>query len=397
VVIGGPHALAPECELLICCARLDPGPVRSERIRQLLEGPLDADYLLVLAARHGLRPLLYRHLNAVREKSIPQDLHIQLWAAHELRARRNHAMTAELMRISSLFDSSGIPSIPYKGPALAQAVYGDVALREFCDLDILLREQDVLAAKALLIAQGYAPNYALEPTAEASFMSSALQYHLALTHAESDIMVELHWKTDPGCAVELLLGSQLWERPKTASLAGGALRGFAASELLLILCLHGSKHHWASLGWLVDIVELIRQNPAIDWDWITTAASELGAQRRLSIGLYLAHALLAADVPARVLADAGDCGVDKIAMDIAAQLFVPQPSHPGVFVSLKRDLKLYDRPGQQLSHGWNVIFAPSLLELSRPLPRFLSFLYVPARLGRLLLKHRPRLVSGKRR
>jgi len=396
-LIGGPHALAPECELLICCARLDPGPARSERIRQLLEGPLDADYLLGLASRHGLRPLLYRHLNAVRDNSIPRDLHIQLWAAQELRGRRNHTMAAELARVLCLFDSSGIPAIPYKGPALAQAVYGDVALREFCDLDILLREQDVLAAKALLIAQGYAPNYTLGPAAEATFMSSGLQYHLALTHAASDIMVELHWKTDPACAVELLLGSQLWDRPKTASLAGTALRGFAASELLLILCLHGSKHHWSSLGWLVDIAELIRQNAAIDWDWMMLAASEMGARRRLLLGLYLVKALLEADVPAEILANAVASGVEKIAIDIAAQMFVALPSQPGVFAALKRDLKLCDTAGQQLSHCWNVIFAPSVFELSRPLPRYLSFLYVPARLGRLLLKHRPRLGSGKPR
>jgi hypothetical protein len=396
-LICGPYALAPECELLICCARLDPGPAGFARIGQLLEAPLDADYLLELASRHGLRPLLYRHLNAVGEKSIPRDLHIQLWVAHELRTRRNHAMAAELVRVLSLFDSSGIPSIPYKGPALAQAVYRDVALREFCDLDILLREQDVPAAKALLIAQGYAPNYALQPLAEATFMGSGLQYHLALTHAESDIMVELHWKTDPGCAVELLLGSQLWERPETASLAGTALRGFSASELLLILCLHGSKHHWSSLGWLVDIAELIRQNAAIDWGWIMIAASELRAQRRLLLGLYLAHQLLAADVPAQLLADAIASGVDKIAFDVAARWFVPHPRQLGVFASLKRDLELCDRLGQRLSHCWNVIFAPSLLELSRPLPGYLSFLYVPARLGRLLLKHRPRLLSGKHR
>ena len=30
-------------------------------------------------------------------------------------------------------------------------------------------------------------------------------------------------------------------------------------ELLLILCLHGTKHFWSSLGWLVDVAELIRR------------------------------------------------------------------------------------------------------------------------------------------
>ncbi|MCA9471117.1 MAG: nucleotidyltransferase family protein [Nitrospira sp.] len=36
------------------------------------------------------------------------------------------------------------------------------------------------------------------------------------------------------------------------------VRSLRAEELLLILCVHGSKHVWEELKWVCDVTELIR-------------------------------------------------------------------------------------------------------------------------------------------
>ena len=64
-------------------------------------------------------------------------------------------LTAELLRILRLLDAHAIRAVPLKGPALAQSLYGDLALREFCDLDVLVQETDLRKARGLLEAQGY--------------------------------------------------------------------------------------------------------------------------------------------------------------------------------------------------------------------------------------------------
>jgi putative nucleotidyltransferase-like protein len=93
-------------------------------------------------------------------------------------------------------------------------------------------------------------------------------------------MVELHWKTDADLPVEPETDNQWWVNLGFASLGGGRIRCFATEELLLILCLHGAKHAWGSLGWLVDVAELIRQNPNLERKWIIRKAAQLKCKRK---------------------------------------------------------------------------------------------------------------------
>ena len=63
---------------------------------------------------------------------------------------RNLVLTAELLRLFNLFDQAEIPAISFKGPVLTQLLYGDFSLREFSDLDIVVREADVSKAEDIL-------------------------------------------------------------------------------------------------------------------------------------------------------------------------------------------------------------------------------------------------------
>src|ERR1700681_921232 len=70
-------------------------------------------------------------------------------------------LTGKLLRLLELFQAAEIPVIPLKGPVLAQILYGDPVLREFEDLDLLVRKRDVLRALQLLNAHGYAVDSSL--------------------------------------------------------------------------------------------------------------------------------------------------------------------------------------------------------------------------------------------
>ena len=382
-------AASPEVDLLLCCARLALEPERRERVRGLLAAPLDWVRFMELASFHGLLPLVHRHLDAIASMSVPRSVRVELWGRHEATARRNGARTRELLRILEGLDSQGIAAIPYKGPALAASVYGDVALREFGDLDIVVRARDVMHAKAHLEAQAYVCAYPLAPAIEAAFLRSSAQYHLVLLNKERDTMVELHWKTDPDFPVESLDDEGWWAQLGTVELEGGKARAFTTPELMLILCLHGSKHRWSSLGWLVDVAELIRQNPELDWRWIFDKAASMRCDRRLALGLRLAHSLLEAPISEPVRAwIAKRPEVESLAGAIADRLFGPDGDEPTAFELLRLNLRLYGSTRQRVTHCLNTIWAPSLVEWSQwPLPRPLFFLYPPLRLARLTAKH----------
>jgi hypothetical protein len=72
---------------------------------------------------------------------------------------------------------------------------------------------------------------------------------------------------------------------------------------VLFLCLHGTKHGWSVLSWLVDLAELVRGQPDLDWDVVLQWSRRPGRRRPVQLGLHLARRVLEAPVPAEVLAE----------------------------------------------------------------------------------------------
>src|SRR5438445_800859 len=76
-------------------------------------------------------------------------------------ARRSLRLTRELVAVVRLGQSHGIPLVSLKGPILSLSVYGDIALRQFADLDVLVHRADVSRARELLLSCGYRPQLPL--------------------------------------------------------------------------------------------------------------------------------------------------------------------------------------------------------------------------------------------
>ena len=108
---------------------------------------------------------------------------------------RNLLLITELCRVLEEFEEHGIAAIPYKGPALALQVYGDLKLRSFVDLDLLVRPGDATRAGALLIARGYRPHLDLSPAQE-SLLSRSECDRVYLREGRN-IVLELHWAVAP--------------------------------------------------------------------------------------------------------------------------------------------------------------------------------------------------------
>jgi hypothetical protein len=379
--------LSPEAELLLCCARVVLPDAERERVMRLVQSNLDWNLVMQLAARHRLLPLLYRHVDALPSGTVPREIRIDLWHIHARTTRHNQVLTDELLKILQVLESHGIPAVPYKGPVLAVAVYGDVGLRPFCDLDILVRPQDLLLARDLLLTRGYRPVPALQPAQEASFLRAKKYHHICLAHQESKITVELHWKTGRDGPAFTATDDWLWARLVTVKLGEAGVRHFAAEELLLLLCLHGTAHQWESLGWLVDVAEVIRQHPQLDWARLMVAAAKVTGQRRLALGLYLAHHLLDAPLPDPIRGRiAAEPRVKTLAGEVSERLFQPTLPELSRFEVMAFRLKLLESCSQRIRVMLGAV-NPTLIEWGHwPLPKYLSFLYYPLRLGRLLIE-----------
>jgi hypothetical protein len=374
--------IGPEARLLLACARATVDGVGRREVERLARACGDWTLLEALAARHGLVPLLHRHLEALPPGLVPTTVRAALWARADVIARRSRAMARELDEVIALLASRGITVVPYKGPALALTLYGDVALRDFGDLDLLVRKEDVLRARDALASRGYAPPFALPPHLERALVESRRHDELPLVDGVRGCMVELHWRTDPDYDV---LEANLWSRLEPVT-GHPALRTLPARELLLVLGLHGTKHLWSSLNWLADVAELLRRGP--DGEWLRARAQALGCLRRFALGLRLARDLLGAPIPAALAPAIEDSRLARLAAELTRTLLAPEPRAPGTVAYLLTLLRLQDSLAGSAGYAARTLLTPTLGDwLAHPLPRGLAFLYLPLRVPRLARKY----------
>ena len=292
--------VSPETQLLVCCARTRVAPHVIEKIRHLLVEALDWDFILAEAHEHSIFPLLERQLRNVAPGLVPPAPAARLKSETRANAVRCLAFSAELIRIMASLDSRGIPAIPYKGSVIAAQAYGDITLREFEDLDIVLRQSDLEGAHDAIQALGYEARFPWIHAREvqASLIPGEYNY----SSAERRTMLEFHTElTLRHFPIKPNLDDFL-RRTVTVGVGGHPIRTFSPEDALVVLCVHGAKDLWQKLIWVADIAELIRSYPALDWNEVTLRASELRAQRMLYFGLALAKDLLDAELPPQIVA-----------------------------------------------------------------------------------------------
>jgi hypothetical protein len=208
----------------------------------------------------------------------------------------------------------GVPVIAFKGPLLARAAYGDLGLREFIDLDILVRPSDLRISRELLFSQGYRSRFSGLGEKERSFFQWCEE---AFEKEDRRVCVDVHWQMNPQYFAYAPEGDVLWRRMVPVELQGATVNTLSTSDLLLHLCVHGAKHGWSTLGWICDVAVLARSNPGLEWPRMMAEATSLGGRRLLLLGLYLAYDLLGAAIPDELISMARD---DGVTVNIAAQV-----------------------------------------------------------------------------
>lgn len=314
------NTIRPEDHLLLLGSRVSTAPTWPTRLRTRIEEGIDWDEVIVAADWHRTAPLLYRTLKAVCPDLIRSASLNQLRAICWRGTQRSLHLTQALLHVLRLFETQGIPVLPFKGPTLAMLAYGNLSLRPFDDLDLLIHRHDFQRAKRLLMAHGYRPSLVLSPAQEADRLRK--HHDVRFQSDDGRIVLDLQWKiVERAFSFPLDMG-QLWARSQAIPFANTTVLSFAPEDLLLMLVIHGTKHVWQRLVWLCDVAELLRVQSELDWDRLLATVNASGGQRMLYLGLWLAHHLLDAPLPAVIRTQIeADAVVAELGMDVQARLF----------------------------------------------------------------------------
>jgi putative nucleotidyltransferase-like protein len=309
----------PEHQLLLCCARTA-SPKQETCIPEIIAGDFDWNYFSLLARRHAIVSLVYKRLVQLSVEFVPPALKKEFIE----NSARNTVLTAELCHVVELFRAGGIEAIPYKGPVLALVAYGDLALRRFVDLDVIVKKSDVPRARDLLLSEGYELTRSLSASQQDLLLRT--QHNLQFARDQRRLVFELHWEVAPHLFASSVQEDDLWRNLVTLDVNGTPMKTLTPDDLLFSLCVHGSRHLWERLGWICDIAELIARHQ-LDWSALLKRATDTDGERMFLLGLYLAQELLQTTLPSEVTERcAGDPRLKSLAANISAHLF-SGPTH----------------------------------------------------------------------
>jgi hypothetical protein len=370
----------PELRFLVA-AISTPGKGSWNDLRPSMASSLDWARILRLAEHHGVTPALYRGGEEVVE-AIPPAVISDLRGRYEHNARRNLRFTTELIRILDCLAAKGIEAIPYKGPVLAETVYRDLALREFSDLDVLVRAQDVGSAKEALGQLHYAPNLHLSPSQERAYLQSGYEYTFDGPNERN--LLEIQWAIVPRYFAVDLAVEDLFARAAVVEVGGQKMQTLSLEDLFLVLCVHAAKHGWTRLCWLRDIAATAAL-PALNWNLLLGRAWGLGIGRIVDVSLGLADSLLGADVPPKVRDQVrADADGMKLIGPITRRIVESERYSTESIEHIRLMLQLRERVVDKMRFALRLAFTPSIGEWSVvSLPAPLFPLYRVIRLFRL--------------
>jgi hypothetical protein len=291
-------------------------------------------------------------------------------------------LAGELVRILDQIDALGIEVVPYKGLVLAEAVYGNMALRPTGDIDLLIRPQDFQQIKNAVLELGYTPHAPLSAAEEHAYLTSG--YECVFDCDAGRNLLELQWALQPRFyAVDIDMNA-LFQRAAQVSFAGRRVKTLSSEDMLIVLALHAAKHVWGRLIWLCDIVQIMRL-PNLNWESIANQATELGVARILSITLRLTNALLGASLPQSVSGKWLDDPVGvALADEIRGQIINRESLHPESLAYFRLMMRLRERKADRLKLLQRLALTPGPNEWKVVrLPRPLFPLYRLVRLSRL--------------
>lgn len=261
-----------------------------------LQQPWDWIEVERAADRHSITPVAAYALKkwgGVVPQGVRERLNQRLHSA----AHRNLIWLAEWRRALLALETANIPVISLKGPAFALLAYGNIALRESTDLDLLVRTSDVLSARDALIREGYQLRFSAPD--DTAFLRSR-NCQLDFVHRERGTAIDLHWSALHKMFPFQLPMDALFASARTEQVEGISFLSLSPEHLLLYLCAHGTKHCWQQMRWLCDVACHVQTAQKPDWELCIRQAEAANCGLVLKHSLLLAERVLGLELPAAI-------------------------------------------------------------------------------------------------
>ena len=221
---------------------------------------------------------------------------------------RNMIQYKELDSILKELFKHNIKVIVLKGAALATTLYGNIGLRPFSDIDILVKKEDLGIVQKKIIELGYIVDPQLKSPIKKGLPVERyyMKYHPHLPpfykrteHSNFErrggIFLEVHWALTAEMLPFNIDIKNVWERANESEIAENNVLVMSNEDSLIHMCVHIARHRFsAKLREYTDISELCLSG--IDWDYVARNVMENNIKNPVYWSLYLTKLILNADI-----------------------------------------------------------------------------------------------------
>jgi hypothetical protein len=360
--------------------------------------PADWESLVNWALRFKVGGLFYREIKARNfpTELVPVDARNRLREAYRNLATMNTSLFFDASKALKSLADNQLPVIALKGLSLARHIYGDIALRPMSDIDLLVKEEDLVRAGRILLTLGYNQYFpAWESTPKTSFL-------LPVFTNKNGAIIELHRNiVPPDSSIKVDLDA-LWERACLIKVENVEVRAFSPEDLFLHLCIHACLHVRLGLVNLIplcDIAGLIKKSTdKIDWQIVIERATRWGGLNCVYLMLLLVRELLGAAPPDTMMSGIKPDDYQSVFFDtVLEQIFDLSPSGQLMIEKITK-LLIFRKIKGVKDKVWALskvafptrAYVASEYPVSVSSPKiYLCFLF---RLGRLIVRYTPVLL-----
>jgi hypothetical protein len=319
----GAEVLEAEWALLLECAK--PQTDR-QRLAERLRAPLQCASLIAFAEDHSILGLTAARLANYDENAVSLENRESLRAWRRAYTLFTMNLTAEMFRLFDGFAASGVQALVIKGPVLSARCYGDPGLRQYGDLDLIVRDKDIQRSTELMISLGYEPSVPL-----IAIRAKKIPGEYVFRQSSTKLLVEFHTELTFRYHPRPLPLENLFQRQTRVNIDSHKVPALSPEDELLLICIHGAKHFWEQLSYIADVAAFVSRQE-LEWGRVMAAAAEVGGERMLYVGLRLAADLLGAPLPESIgAAVRSDRAVGRLAKQITRWLPAAGSAPPGIF------------------------------------------------------------------
>lgn len=345
--------------------------------------------LWLLSLRHKVSPIFS---SAIAELGVDVPLSISTemtnFNRHNLMKAMRHS--AELARLTELFNNSEVRFLAFKGLALTGLMQQSLNQRHCGDIDLLLIDPDKLPeANELLISLGYQPEVELDYEMLRDQKTREFFNHkdLPYSHSGSGVRLELHFSL---FHIKLLplLTEDVYENRSDVTIGSVSVPVMSMQDHMLYLLLHCSISSWNPLKWIYDIPLISNNGTDYMSEEFEARAYSLGVHTCVDHGLAMAHRVLGMPVKGHVKSFSESSKVERIRQAIAMNRLT---SDEGVseYKAVQKVKSMFVAnciyfPSMRKELSFKLGCVSSLFRSVRdyellPLPSYLYWLYYPLR------------------